>query len=290
MLAAAPLCALAADDEQPKEPPVSSLVIHNEDEYIVRRPGELVRVASGRVHLIDTNYETGYETTITGKRGVLWISDITVEGPTGPEKKQRVEIFVEGDVIIIQKTIATGVESKAYCKQLYFDMYNRKGVLLDAWLKVYDPGQKINLFITAQKVREFGTGDPTKSRLKIYKARVTNDEYGKPVMYVDVPTLDVEGKTVYMPARRMSLKVTNITAYHSMVKVRGVPIFYLPFAAGSTMNNYFLRSVRVGHSSRYGTFVLTRWDLQRMGLLDNDWDKLRLSVDYYSKRGPGVGF
>gem|GEM_PF-4566784 len=79
-------------------------------------------------------------------------------------------------------------------------------------------------------------------------------------------------------------------AKNVVAKVRDVPLFYLPFLSAASRNRYFLKSFRTGHSSKFGTFVLTKWDLNKMGLLDNDWSKLTLRLDMYSKRGLGVGF
>ncbi len=285
--------AFAEDGEKPDEEPLTSKleIPTQEDEYMLSsKDGEIIRVAPKGIYIKDTDVEAGYVTTITGKHGVIWINKVQVEGPTGAETKQRVEIYAEGDVIIIQEDIASGKASKCYCKQLYFDMHNRKGVMLDAWLKIWEPGEDFYIYLTAQKVRQFGTGDINKTKLKVYNARVTNDEYGRPVMYLDAPSVEINSETHRPPTHHRPSEITSIKAYNIVAKIRGIPFLYLPFAAGSTMNRYFLRSITAGSSSRYGTFVLTKWDLQRMGLLDNDWDKLRLRADYYSKRGPAVGF
>ncbi len=276
-----------------KKSPVSEFEILHDDDYMVRKAdGSIVRIAPKGIFVRFTDRESGDVTTITGKRGVIWISKVKEEGPEKSRMVQHQEIYAEGDVIIIQKYGKTGEESKAMCKQLYFDLHARKGIMLDAWLKVYEPGNQSFFYMTAKKVRQFGTDDPNKTRIKLYNARITNDSFGKPLMYVDAPTVEVERvrraaseKSLHRPSR-----ITSVTAYNMTAKVRGFPFLYLPFAAGSTLNRYFLRSITTGNSSRYGTYVLTKWDLKRLGLLDNDWDELTLRADYYSKRGPAIGF
>ncbi len=294
MLYALVLCGSAraeSSDSVSETPLTSKLEILQEGDSVEIHDKIIIRIAPKGIHIKDTDVEGGYITEIIGTRGILWIEDVEVPTPDsgGTTTKRRVEIYAEGDVFITQTDIATGVVSKARCKQLYFDLLNRKGVMLDTWLKVYEPGDESFFYITAKKVRQLATsGD--KTLLKIYNARVTNDSYGKPVAYLQIPRLDIEREerpegTVHRPN-----KVVNVRAYNIVGKVYDVPIIYLPFAAASTLNRYFLRSISIGDSSRYGTYVLTKWDLQRLGLLDNDWDKLRLRADYYSDRGPAIGF
>ncbi|MFW6457751.1 MAG: LPS assembly protein LptD, partial [Planctomycetota bacterium] len=52
---------------------------------------------------------------------------------------------------------------------------------------------------------------------------------------------------------------------------------------------FLLRSVRVGNSGRYGTFLQTRWRPAHLGLRANWIDNLGLRLDYFSRRGFGAG-
>jgi len=65
----------------------------------------------------------------------------------------------------------------------------------------------------------------------------------------------------------------------------GVPFFYLPWSLSwDTAWNRYLPSVEFGRRGKFGTFVLTETPIYPGRALD-----LTLGLDYYSKRGIGVG-
>lgn len=254
-------------------------------------PGHITRVSPQGIHLIYTDVESGYKTTVTAKRAVTWITPAKTVGPDGREKEARqVEMYAEGDVILIQKDLVSGVENKAYCETLYFDFLHRRGVILKGWFKVYAGGpERTHLYLTAREIREIASDDVNTTRLKLYDAVFTNDEYGRPVANMGAKTLEIEQKRNQTETRLRAPTFVRFYAKNVFARIRNVPVFYMPFVAASSLNHYFIQSFRAGHSSRYGFFVMTRWNLQDLGLMDNDWSDLSLRLDEYSKRGLGEG-
>ena len=300
--------ALGGDGEAVRETPVDTPGDNDEEEkplesgvdipaqpgefYLpLRAEGEIVRVSPRGVRLTHTDARLGYVTTISARKAVTWLTRRKIIRPDGTEKTvQQVEVYAEGDVIIVQKDTLTGVENKAYCRKLYFDFLNRKGVMLDGWVKFYETRGEQYLYITAEEIRQLATDEANTTRLRLLGARFTNDEYGRPMLHMDARTIDIEQKRKQVPRYTRGKTVLNFVAKNVFAKVRDIPFFYLPFVSASSKNRYFLQSFRTGHSSKYGTFVLTKWDLNKLGLLDNDWSKLSLRLDEYSERGLGVGF
>jgi hypothetical protein len=260
--------------------------------YLPNQPaGEIVRVSPQGIDLTYTDATTGYRTHVRAKRAVTWIKRTKTVMPDGTEKTvQQVEVYAEGDVVIIQKDLVTGLENKSYCQTLYYDFLHRKGVMLDGWFKMYEGRAGAYLYLAAKEVRELATGDANTTRLKLYDARFTNDEFGRPVLYFQAKTLEMEQKRNQVPGRLRGTSFVRYYAKNIFLKFRKIPLFYIPYSSASTLNKYFIQSFRIGNSSKYGTYVMTRWNLQDLGLLENDWSNLTLRLDEFSKRGLGVGF
>ena len=260
--------------------------------YLPNRPeGEVVRVSPQGVDLTFTDAKLGFRTNVRGKRAVTWIKRVKVTNPDGTEKTvQQVEVYAEGDVVIIRRDLITGIETKSYCQKLYYDFLHRKGIMLDAWYKMYEGRVGGFLYLTAREVRELATNDANTTRMKLYGARFTNDEYGRPFVYFAAKSIELEQKRRQIPGRLRGPSFTRVYAKNVLAMIRGVPVFYAPFAAGSSLSHYFIERLRIGSSSKFGFFVMTRWNLQDFGLLDNDWSSLTLSVDELTKRGLGLGF
>jgi len=283
----------AAEKPAGEKPPESGVELPAQpgEFYLPNQPeGEVVRVSPQGIDLTYTDAKLGYRTNIRAKKAVTWITRVKTVAPDGTEKTaQQVEVYAEGDVVIIRKDLITGIETKSYCQRLYYDFLHRKGVMLDAWFKTYEGRFRGFMYLTAREVRELATNDANTTRLMLYGARFTNDEYGRPFVYFQAKSLEVEQKRNQVGGRLRGPSFTRFYAKNVLAMIRHIPVFYVPYSAASTLNHYFLQRLRMGSSSKFGFFVMTRWNLQDLGLMENDWSDLTLRVDELTKRGLGLG-
>jgi hypothetical protein len=76
------------------------------------------------------------------------------------------------------------------------------------------------------------------------------------------------------------------------MRMFGVPFFYLPVVGGNvTERGGALRELSVGHNTNFGTSLETRWGFfETIGQVPPENLDLSYRLDYYSERGPAVGF
>ncbi|MBN3040496.1 MAG: LPS-assembly protein LptD [Candidatus Omnitrophica bacterium] len=89
--------------------------------------------------------------------------------------------------------------------------------------------------------------------------------------------------------RLIAKKVTvypgdKVVAKNVILKVGKVPVFYIPFFSQSLKDKAFQFEIYPGKNKEWGYYLLTRW---RYTL--NDQNKGKLFIDWYDKRGLGLG-
>ena len=264
---AAPAPAVAGTGEGENPVTGAALKAKPGEFYLPNQPeGETVRVSPQGIDLTYTNATLGYRLTLEAKRAVTWVKRVKTTAADGTVKtEQQIEVYAEGDVIIIRKDLITGSVEKSYCREFYYDFLHHKGVMLDAWFKMYYATRGGGyLYLTAREARELATGDANTTRLKLYGATFTNDDYGRPMLYFKTKSLEIEQKHKQIPGRLRGQTFSRIYMKNLLGMARSAPFFYAPFAAGSTLKHYFLERLRIGSSSRFGFFVMTKWNLQEL--------------------------
>ncbi|MFM2294127.1 MAG: hypothetical protein RLZZ350_540, partial [Verrucomicrobiota bacterium] len=100
-----------------------------------------------------------------------------------------------------------------------------------------------------------------------------------------ITTDDIADPAIFLRARRITVVPGKyIEARHCVLVLGGVPSFYLPYFRrnlGPHANNF---NFQPGYRSRFGAFLLTRYDWYLNDALDGDF-----RVDYRTKRGIGLG-
>lgn len=190
-------------------------------------------------------------------------------------------VYLEGDVVL------TRGERMIRASQLYYDFKNDRALILDAVMKAMAPQRNVPIYVRAERVRQLSTTEYEAS-----KAVITSSEFHTPHMHIgadrvhltDTSPRDESGRTTGIQAGRY--RANDVT-----FNLEGVPISYWPYTAGDFRESETsIRSLRMGYSDDFGASVQSKWYLfNLMGLEKPQGVDGILRLDYYSKRGPGVG-
>ncbi|MBR4834559.1 MAG: LPS-assembly protein LptD [Thermoguttaceae bacterium] len=207
------------------------------------------------------------------------------------------ELYLAGDVVFRQG------DNVIYADRMYYDVKNFVGIVLDAELVARVPGTSDGIFrVAADKITQRGP-----DALFASNAWVSTSAMGEPSYRLSAKSLVAEtrrtplydvatGRQAVDPktGKPATREESYVVAEDNLVSIGSVPIFYWPwFATDLKERSFYLRNVKLGSDSVFGTQVRTRWNpYQLLGLSDKlrpegtDWD---LNLDYLSERGLGHG-
>ncbi len=207
------------------------------------------------------------------------------------------ELYLAGDVVFRQG------DNVIYADRMYYDAKNFVGIVLDAELVARVPGTTDGIFrVAADEIAQRGP-----DVLFASNAWVSTSAMGEPSYRLSAKSLVAEtrrtplydvatGRQAIDPetGKPATREERFLLAEDNLVSVGSVPVFYWPwFATDLKERSFYLRNVKLGSDSVFGTQVRTRWNpYQLLGLSDKwrpegtDWD---LNLDYLSDRGLGHG-
>jgi len=206
------------------------------------------------------------------------------------------ELYLDGDVVFRQG------DNVIYAQKMYYDVKNSVGIILDAEMIARVPETNDGYFrVSADKITQRGP-----DALFASNAWVSTSVMGEPSYRLSAKSLVAErrrtplydvatGRQAIDPATGKPLEREEqyVVAEDNLVSVGNVPIFYWPWLAMDLKErSFYLRNVKLGSDSVFGTQVRTIWNpYQLFGLAERrpegtDWD---LELDYLSDRGFGHG-
>lgn len=206
------------------------------------------------------------------------------------------ELYLDGDVVFRQG------DNVIYARQMYYDAKNYVGIILDAEMVARVPETNDGyLRISADKITQRGT-----DALLATNAWVSTSAMGEPTYRLSAKSIVAETRRTPLydvaTGRRAIDKETGkpatreeryVVAEDNLVSIGNVPVFYWPwFATDIKERAIYLRNVKLGSDSIFGTQVRTIWNpYQLLGLAElqpegTEWD---LELDYLSDRGFGHG-
>lgn len=206
-----------------------------------------------------------------------------------PNKKDAVEkpdqfiraVYLEGDV-----TLSMG-NRFVRAERLYYDFERDRALILDAVFRAEMPDRGVPLYVRAAEFRQLSANEYAATN-----AVVTTSEFYTPhyhvgaerVLIQDKSQRDASGNTV--GGVRGSYEMRNTT-----FNVENSPFLWWPYSQGDfSGTETALRGFRTSYGDRRGVQVETEWDLYTLaGVQKPPGHDARLHLDYYSKRGPGVG-
>lgn len=193
--------------------------------------------------------------------------------------------YLEGDVRI-DYTPASGIkpEQRLDGNRVYYDFATDRAILTDAILHTTEPLTHIPVVIRADVVRQLAHGEYTATNAQLSTSN-----------FLD-PSYSVKTEKVYVhqvqPVAPTDQAHADFIAEGDTMQMFGFPVFYWPRIAGSIDNDEVpLRTIQIGNSNRFGVDVQTTWGLfESLGKPHPRGLDLSYVADYFSKRGPAVGF
>jgi hypothetical protein len=189
--------------------------------------------------------------------------------------------YLKGDVVM------TRGDRLIRAAELYYDFENDRALILDVVMRAIATERDMPIYVRAQRVRQLSNTE--------YFARnaiVTTSEFHTPhvhlgverVYLTDLTTRDASGQITNFEAGRFR-------AYNVTGNVEGVPLAYWPYLTGDFRRvESPVRQMRFSYSDDFGASFQSQWYLfNLLGLEKPQGVDAVLRLDYFSKRGPGVG-
>jgi hypothetical protein len=200
----------------------------------------------------------------------------------GGDTQDRVRaVYLEGDVVLSRG------DRFVRATRLYYDFEHDRALILDAVLRADIPQRDIPLYIRADEMRQLSARE--------YSARhalVTTSEFYTPSYHVGAEQVYIRDLTPRDATGQNSAPLTGeYELRDSTLQVGGVPIAWWPYSKGRLESSETLiRRLRTGYSGRFGYEFESGWYLfNLLGITPPAGVDATLRLDYFSRRGPGVG-
>ena len=257
-------------------------------------PPERVITVSGGVNIVVDNVPVmvGRQvrwTTIdlSADSAVIW-TDVDQSGdPTqgfnlGPDTAFRV--YLEGHIVVRQDF------NEAKATHAYYDISERRGLLMNAEVRAYVPALDTFLRVRAQQVRQL-----SETNFHARNAWVTTSQTGRPGYRIEASDVFLEDRSNvsaprFDPATGQPASSMWVTSLNNRLFVEEVPLFYVPYLSTPAEDPQLpISRLEVDYDSIFGFSIQSAWSLRGLGLPlppSVDWD---LQLDYFSERGPALG-
>lgn len=191
-------------------------------------------------------------------------------------------IYVSGDVIMTEGRRTTRAD------EMYYDFRTKRGLVVNAIMRSYDANRNIPIYIRAARIRRVA-----ENRFAAENIVLTTSEFHKPQISTRASRIIVTDlASVNEEAELADNDSTYDAQMHDVkVKVGEATVLYWPFLRSNLEQpDIPIKTARVSYDSDFGASVETRWYLSRMlGLREPEGVDSTLALDYFGKRGTGVG-
>jgi lipopolysaccharide assembly outer membrane protein LptD (OstA) len=254
--------------------------------------------------------ESGGKTVIEAANGLSWqegdlqvtflTGGVTVQRPDLRLQAGRVmmwkrkdssepydEIYAEGNVIFMREG------QKLNAERFFFSNIDKKGAIVDLRLKAYSRDLKTDFFAMAREARL----DAEAGKMVAEDVRVTSCSYGVPHYHLSVGHATLLGNDQMKTDGKKSFHLGDdwtVDFDELIPEFSGIPFLYVPgLSLGPWLMNFPLRSIRGGHSRRFGNYIYS--DLgSRIRLRDENgklrpWGDVDLKIDWRQVRGEAGG-
>ncbi len=242
--------------------------------------------------------DEGRRVAILRNYAVVLLPNLTISARNMVLNVEMQEIYAEGDVLFDEPT-----GNAFYCDQLTFNYQEWKGLAknirvkmdrVNVELPVRDfldeipstslssgsyslnesaGGELKRMYVQAQELRAHDA-----ETFELIDAKITPSSFAKPHWYFRSPAA-------------LFRKKEKIESYHNTVNVGRLPVLYFPYLIRDLQYDWPWMRITVGRTGDYGYFARTQWGW-RLNRNDNAYlrtDKIIFDLDYFSRRGTGVG-
>jgi hypothetical protein len=189
-------------------------------------------------------------------------------------------VYLEGDVRVIYMPADTTKfgEQRMGGRSAYFRMSDRTAVLTQAVLHTTDVNTGIPFVVRAQTIKRL-----SETEFEARKVTLTTSQFER-------PTFNIQASRIYVHVPGGD-RPTAFKASNTLFKVAGVPLFWLPYAAGTTTGRGApIRDISIERRGDFGLGVKTTWGLfETVGLEQPPGLDAEYRVDYFTDRGPAGG-
>ncbi len=190
-------------------------------------------------------------------------------------------VYLEGDVVL------TRGDRMIRADKLFYDFENNKALILDVVTRALEPSRGLPIYVRAEQIRQLNT-----TTYQATRAQITTSEFHTPhmaigareVTFEDITPRDAKGDIVGVMAGRYVARDTTLRS-------DGRPLAYWPYSAGTfSQDRQAFRRATFGYNSDFGGRLETDWHLfNLMGVQAPEGYDANLHLDYFTRRGPGVG-
>ena len=255
--------------------------------------GLAVAVLSGKVALLQKG-ERGDIIELMADRAVVFtpfrsLLSIPDTGELKTTGQIVTGVYLEGDVRIIRTPADPAKEAKQQltANRAFYDFTTDRAALTDVVLHTMDVRTKIPLIVRARMMRQLSSSRQMQE-YTAEKARLTSSSF-------NTPSYSIGATSAYLRQRETGSEIygtqTTFTAKHATLDVGPLPLFYLPFLAGTVTERSALYGIQTTNSGAFGFGVMTEWGLfESLGRLPPQDLQASYKLDYFSERGPALGF
>ncbi|MEZ6243401.1 MAG: LPS assembly protein LptD [Phycisphaerales bacterium] len=230
---------------------------------------------TGGVVIQYTEADSGRSLELEAQRAVIFLKPGPLDETLGSFTADSVEgLYLEGGFR------ASNGSYTVRGPRVYYDVAHDRAIMLDAVFWTYEKRLGMPLYVRAEAVRQ-----EARDQFVASKAEVSNTAFFHP--HFSIGTTSVKVTLEEDEATGDSYSVVD--ARNITLLGGGLPMFWWPVYVGDP-ERFPLRSVGFTSSNRTGPTIKTGWDLfGLMGMRRPDGLDAQVQVDYYGKRGLGLG-
>ncbi|MHC4570988.1 MAG: LPS-assembly protein LptD [Planctomycetota bacterium] len=190
-------------------------------------------------------------------------------------------VYMSGDVVMTEgrRTIRAD--------EIYYNFQEKKALAINAVMRNYDVDRGIPIYVRAAKLRQLA-----ENKFAAENITLTTSEFYLPQISVNASSAIItDTTTIDEQMGKLSDSSYDAELRDIRLKVRDKTIFHWPFMRSNLQRpDIPLKSIHVSRDNTFGTSFETRWHLSRLlGLREPEGTESTLALDYYEKRGVGIG-
>jgi len=207
------------------------------------------------------------------------------EGLTSTPERP-IELYLDGNIVFNQGNRVI------YADRMYYNVSSEYGMVLSAEMLTPVPQYQGLLRLKADVLQQ-----QDRRNFRAFGAALTSSRLGLPRYWLqsrEVEFSDMrtdENLSVYSPTNTRRPTDMQASSRSNFVYLSGLPVLYWPsFSTNLSEPSFYLTGAKINNDQIFGTQVYLDWDVyQLLGIRGPYGTKLRLSTNYLSERGFGLG-
>jgi lipopolysaccharide assembly outer membrane protein LptD (OstA) len=252
--------------------------------------GNSVATVIGRFYLWQRQGAEGVLLELQADNAVIYYSgEPALPNRGGPEQENETlfagtsvwGIYLLGDVMMRRGQRVIRAD------EMFYDFRRKKAIAINGVMRNFDVGRGIPIYVRARQLRQ-----TAENQFYAEDVILTSSEFYRPQISLNASKIIFTDTT---PVDELAGKVGDSSydarIYDLRMKLDDMTIFYWPYLRSDLERpDVPIKSARTSRDSTWGTTLETRWYFARLlGLHQPEGTDSTLALDYYEKRGIGVG-